>query len=163
MAAMPKAREFLEKTSTSEEADKVSRLTFPPHQAHLETSFYEYFILRGIRVDLVQPGSISCSFKVPPRLTDRNGKLAMGAIASLIDEIGAAVVHQDGQPMDVSVDMSISYISAAKMNDELEIISRCLGRLGGYAGTNVLIRNKRTGEVVAEGRHSLFSKPASKM
>lgn len=49
-------------------------------------------------------------------MQDRNGKLAVGAIASLIDEIGAAVIHRDGKPMDVSVDMSISYISDAKIN-----------------------------------------------
>ncbi|KAG8387913.1 hypothetical protein BUALT_Bualt02G0070800 [Buddleja alternifolia] len=159
-SSITKARLYLEKTSTSEESDRVSRLTFP---AHLESSFYEYFVLRGIRLDRFQPGSISCSFKVPPRLTDRNGNLGMGAIATLIDEIGAAVIHEVGQPMDVSVDMSISCLSAAKMNDELEIISRCLGKRGGYSGTNVLIRNKTTGEVVAEGRHSLFTKPTSKI
>ncbi|KAG9157791.1 hypothetical protein Leryth_025930 [Lithospermum erythrorhizon] len=40
--------------------------------------------------------------------------------------------------------------------DELEITSRVLGQKGKYSGTIVLIRNKSTGEVVAEGRHSLF-------
>lgn len=45
-----------------------------------------------------------------------NGNLANGAITSLIDEIGAAAIHQGGQPMAVSVDMSISFVSAAKMN-----------------------------------------------
>jgi len=32
-------------------------------------SFYENFSLRGIRVNRVEPGFISCSFKVPLRLT----------------------------------------------------------------------------------------------
>ncbi|KAL0435021.1 UNVERIFIED_CONTAM: Acyl-coenzyme A thioesterase 13 [Sesamum radiatum] len=160
---MEKAREFLEKGAASDGAAPVSRLTFPPHKPHLESSFYEYFILRGVRVDRLQPGCISLSFRVPPRLTDGEGNLARGAIASLIDEIGAAVINEGGQPMDVSVDMSISYISAAKMNDELEITSRFLGRVGRYFGTTVLIQNKTTGEVVAEGRHSLFRVPASKM
>ncbi|XP_011080688.1 acyl-coenzyme A thioesterase 13 [Sesamum indicum] len=160
---MEKAREFLEKGAAGDGAARVSRLTFPPHKPHRESSFYEYFILRGVRVDRVQPGSISLSFRVPPRLTDGEGNLARGAIASLIDEIGAAVINEGSQPMDVSVDMSISYISAAKMNDELEITSRCLGRVGRYFGTTVLIQNKTTGEVVAEGRHSLFRVPASKM
>ncbi|EYU45972.1 hypothetical protein ABFS82_04G085400 [Erythranthe guttata] len=162
-AAMERAREFIEKTTAGEEADRVSRLTFPTHQPHSEPSFWEYFVLRGIRVEQVRPGSFVCSFKVPPRLTDINGNLSNGAIAAMVDEIGAAAVHHDGQPMDVSVDMSISYISPAKMNDELEITSRLLGRQGAYSGASVLIQNKTTGEVVAEGRHSLFSIPASKM
>ncbi|KAH6837160.1 Thioesterase superfamily protein [Perilla frutescens var. hirtella] len=151
-----KVREFL----SIEDGDRVSRLSFPPHEPHLHPSFYEYSILRGVRLDSVRPGStLSCSFTVPPRLSDRNGKLGMAAIASLVDEIGAAVIREEGKPMDVSVDMSISYISDAKINDELEIRCRCLGRQGGYHGTHVLIRNKTTGEVVAEGRHSLFSIP----
>ncbi|KAL2486372.1 putative anion transporter 4 [Abeliophyllum distichum] len=160
---MEKAKEFLEKTVKIEEFDRVSRLNFPPHRTHIDSSFYEYFVLRGIRVDRVQPGSITFSFKVPHRLTNKNGNLVPGAIATLVDELGAAVIHVEGQPMDVSIDMSISYLSTAKMGDELEITSRVLGHKGNYSGTNVLIRNKATGEVVAEGRHSLFSKPASKM
>lgn len=40
----------------------------------------------------------------------------MGAIATLVDEIGAAVIHEEGNPMDVSVDMSISYMSHANIN-----------------------------------------------
>lgn len=46
-------------------------------------------------------------------MQDRDGKLATGAIASLIDEIGAAAVHDEGLPMNVSVDMSISYLATA--------------------------------------------------
>lgn len=43
-----------------------------------------------------------------------------------------------------------------KLQDELEISSKVLGHKGGYSGTLVLLTNKETGEVVAEGRHSLF-------
>ncbi|CAI0540511.1 unnamed protein product [Linum tenue] len=34
---------------------------------------------------------------------------------------------------------------------------------GGYAGTVVLVKNKQTGELIAEGRHSLFGKLPSEM
>lgn len=47
--------------------------------------------------------------------------------------------------------------------DELEIIGRVLGKKGGYSGTSILVKNKATGELIAEGRHSLFGKYASKM
>ncbi|EPS64294.1 hypothetical protein M569_10488, partial [Genlisea aurea] len=155
-----KAMELIEKASGGggrSSGVAISGLSFPPHAAHVEPSFYEYFVLRGVKVEQSQPGFISCSFKVPPRLTDDDGSLAAGAIASMIDEIGSAVIHQNDRPMEVSVDMSISYVSSAKANDELEISSRRLGRVGGYYGTSVLIRNKTTGQIVAEGRHSLFA------
>lgn len=50
-----------------------------------------------------------------------------------------------------------------ELQDELEITSRVLGQRGGYSGTIVLLRNKATGEVIAEGRHSLFRQHASKI
>lgn len=40
----------------------------------------------------------------------------MGAIANLIDEVGNAVVQEEALPMNVSVDMSISYLATAKLN-----------------------------------------------
>ncbi|XP_057513214.1 uncharacterized protein LOC130795229 [Actinidia eriantha] len=158
---MERAKEFL--TLSDEESELVSRLAVPPHRVGIDRSFFEDLILKGIRVDRAEPGLVSCTFKVPPRLTDRSGKLSMGAIANLVDELGGAVIQIEGLPMNVSVDMSISFLSSAKVHDELEITSRVLGQRGGYSGTIVLIRNKVTGEAVAEGRHSLFGKHASKL
>ncbi|XP_010414900.1 PREDICTED: acyl-coenzyme A thioesterase 13-like [Camelina sativa] len=127
-------------------------------------SFYEVFSLRGIRVSRVDLGFISCSFKVPLRLTDRDRNLANGAIANLVDEVGGALVQIEGLlPPCVSVDMSIEFLSTAKLGEELEVTSRLLGERGRYKGTLVVVRNKRTGEVIAEGRHSLFGRQASKL
>ncbi|KAK9065825.1 hypothetical protein SSX86_015226 [Deinandra increscens subsp. villosa] len=148
---------------TEPDSDRVARLTIPPQPPQAFHSFYEDFTLRGIRVDRFQPGSISCSFTVPPRLTDRNGNLAVGAIANLVDEIGATVVHEKDAPMNVSVDMSISYLSTAKIDDELEISARLLGGKGAVKGTIVVLKNKITGEIIAEGRHSLFCRIRSRM
>jgi hypothetical protein len=47
---------------------------------------------------------------------DRNGKLATGAIANLVDEGGAIVAQAEGIPFLVSVDMSISFLSTANVN-----------------------------------------------
>jgi acyl-coenzyme A thioesterase 13 len=52
-------------------------------------------------------------------LQDSTGKLANGAIATLVDEVGGAVIHEEGLPMNVSVDMSISFISTAHVNVSL--------------------------------------------
>jgi acyl-coenzyme A thioesterase 13 len=57
----------------------------------------------------------------------------------------------------------LSIFFLGKLQDELEITARVLGRNGGYAGTIVLVKNKATGELIAEGRHSLFGKHNSKM
>ncbi|XP_004490572.1 uncharacterized protein [Cicer arietinum] len=161
---MKKTREILQRRLSEQESEAVSRIqSVPSIRTGDNSSFYEHFILTGIKVDQVQPGFVSCSFKIPQRLTDSNGKLANGAIATLVDEVGGAVIHEEGLPMNFSVDMSISFLSTAHVNDELEITSRLLGRKGGYSGTIVLVKNKATGELIAEGRHSLFGRHNSKM
>ncbi|KAK8513280.1 hypothetical protein V6N13_002027 [Hibiscus sabdariffa] len=159
---MEKAKESLE---LNKEVESVSRLTIHPHRVGVEGSFYEDFAVRGIRVDRVEPGFVSCTLKVPPRLTDKSGNLAIGAVANLVDEVGATIVQVEGLSltMNVSVDMSISFLGTAKLNDELEIVSKVLGRRGSYAGAIVVVRNKETGELIAEGRHSLFAKQGSKL
>jgi len=57
----------------------------------------------------------------------------------------------------------VLYLYIILLQDELEITSRLLGRKGGYSGTIVLLKNKATGELIAEGRHSLFGRHNSKM
>ena len=47
-------------------------------------------------------------------LQDRTGKLASGAIANLVDIVGGCVVHVEGLPVNVSVDISISFLSTAR-------------------------------------------------
>ncbi|XP_010510436.1 PREDICTED: uncharacterized protein LOC104786686 [Camelina sativa] len=145
-----------------EDGGEAQRLELEEEFSREGRSFYEVFSLRGIRVNRVDPGFISCSFKVPLRLTDRDGNLANGAIANLVDEVGGALVQIQGLPFCVSVDMSIAFLSTAKLG-ELEITSRLLGVRGGYTGTLVVVRNNETGEIIAEGRHSLFGRQASKL
>ncbi|XP_008220341.1 PREDICTED: acyl-coenzyme A thioesterase 13-like [Prunus mume] len=156
---MERAKKFL--GLSQDESEAVSRLAVPERQAGEGKSFYDTFALAGNRVVRVEPGLIVCNFKVPPRLTDRTGKLASGAIANLVDVAGISVDFVEGLPMNVSVDMSISHLSTAKLDDELEIISKRLGQRGGYTGTLVLVRNKATGEIIAEGRLSMFRTQAS--
>ncbi|PON62794.1 Thioesterase domain containing protein [Trema orientale] len=158
---MEKVKQFLE--PNQEESELVSRFASPSRVAGVDSAFYYDFTLKGIRVDRAEPDLVVCTFKVPARLTDRNGRLASGAIATLVDLVSAAVVRREGLPMNVSVDMSISFLSTANVNDELEITSRAVGQIGGYFGTSVLLKNKATGELIAEGRHSMFRKHASKL
>jgi acyl-coenzyme A thioesterase 13 len=60
--------------------------------------------------------------------------------------------------VDVCFDLLIE-----RLQDELEITARVWARRGGYAATIVLVKNKATAELIAEGRHSSSGKHDSKM
>lgn len=93
-------------------------------------SFYEGFVLRETRGDHIQHRSLSCTFKVPPRLTDMGGNLSADAIVDLVDEVGGAAIQADGHHMMVLVDISESFftsISFPSVGSSSEVlISICL-------------------------------------
>ncbi|KAG5515162.1 hypothetical protein RHGRI_036264 [Rhododendron griersonianum] len=102
---------------------------------------------------------------VPPD-RDRTGNFATGAISYLVDALGGAVAYVEGRPMNASVDVSISFLPMAKPDVSCHLLAPnphfssyvfSMAGKGGYSGTSIiLIRNKVTGEVVAEGRHSFL-------
>lgn len=49
-------------------------------------------------------------------MQDRDGNLANGAIANLVDIVGGSLAFIPGLPMNVSVDISVSYVSTAKVH-----------------------------------------------
>ncbi|PQM39294.1 uncharacterized protein Pyn_16848 [Prunus yedoensis var. nudiflora] len=53
----------------------------------LPNKFLESFILKVIKVDLLEPGHIVCSFKVPPRLLKGGNFMHGGAYAYLGEEV----------------------------------------------------------------------------
>lgn len=65
---MEKARELLK--LTPDESRFVEQLNVPTHSAN-ENSFYEEFGIIGLRVDRVEPGLMTFTFKVPARLIVR--------------------------------------------------------------------------------------------
>lgn len=68
MMMMEKIRDYLQLSDDVDDAEAPPRLELLLGKGR---SFYEDFNLRGIRVNRVDPGFISCSFKVPLRLTVR--------------------------------------------------------------------------------------------
>ncbi|XP_004147337.1 acyl-coenzyme A thioesterase 13 [Cucumis sativus] len=130
----------------------------------LPSRFYENFILTGIRVLLIQPGRILCSLKVPARLLNENNSLHGGASASLVDCIGSAALATLGAiTTGVSLEISVSYLDAAYLDEEIEIDSKVL-RMGKTIGVvNVELRRKGNGKIIAQGRHTKYLAFSSKL
>ncbi|EEC71905.1 hypothetical protein OsI_04677 [Oryza sativa Indica Group] len=121
---------------------------------HHGSKFYDTFTVSGLRVDAIQPGRVLCSFTVPPRLTNaRSKRMHGGAVASLVDLVGSAVFFAGGSPKTgVTVEITVSYLDAARANEEIEMEARVLG-IGETTGcVTVEVRRKGAGEVLAHGR-----------
>ncbi|KAB1228189.1 Acyl-coenzyme A thioesterase 13 [Morella rubra] len=87
-----------------------------------------------------------------------------GATATLVDMVGSAVIFTVGAPVTgVSVEINVSYLDAAYADEEIEIEARVL-RVGKAVGVvSVELRKKKTGKIIAQGRHTKYLAISSKM
>ncbi|KAI3939691.1 hypothetical protein MKX01_029853 [Papaver californicum] len=100
----------------------------------------------------LQKGLVRCNFIVPKSLSDKHGNWHAGAIATLIDIIGASAIFATVGNLSISVDFSISYFSTAKINEEVEIEAKVLGHKGNLSSNMVVIKNGVNGELIAVGK-----------
>ncbi|KAL6616493.1 hypothetical protein ACP70R_038763 [Stipagrostis hirtigluma subsp. patula] len=141
----------------SKEAEAAAAEVMEWQELAVVDRLYDVFTVAGLRVDAIEPGRALCTFTVPPRLTDASNRMHGGALASLVDLVGSAVFFAGGSPTTgVSLEITVSYLNAARANEEIEIEARVLG-IGGTTGcVTVEVRRKSTGDVIAHGRHTKY-------
>ncbi|BFG28332.1 hypothetical protein CerSpe_146070 [Prunus speciosa] len=131
----------------------------------LPERFFEPFIMKGIQVDLLEPGRIVCSFKVPPRLLNGGNFMHGGATATLVDLIGSAAILTVGTPTGVSVEINVSYLDSAYPGEEVEVeVEAKALRVGKVVGVaSVELSKKKTSKIIAQGSHTKYLALASKL
>ncbi|CAE5956505.1 unnamed protein product [Arabidopsis lyrata] len=139
-----------------DEKAKESKVAKLPHR------FLERFVTNGLKVDLIEPGRIVCSMKIPPHLLNAGNFLHGGATATLVDLIGSAVIYTAGvSHSGVSVEINVSYLDAAFLDEEIEIESKALRVGKAVAVVSVELRKKKTAKIIAQGRHTKYFAPRS--
>ena len=126
----------------------LGRLTATPRFDRVLSS------LRVTRVDEAA-GEVDCEFEVEEGLQNTYSTLHGGATATLVDVVGSmALLSRDPTRAGVSVDLSVSYLAAARAGDTVRCLGRALkvGRRLGFS--SVELRRKADGELLAVGRHT---------
>ncbi|XP_028060505.1 acyl-coenzyme A thioesterase 13-like [Camellia sinensis] len=130
----------------------------------MPSKFFEPFVMQGLSIDLLEPGRLICSMIVPPRLLNTGNFLHGGATATLVDIVGSAVIYTVGAPFTgVSVEINVSYLDSAYVGEEIEIESKVLRVGKAIAVVSVELRKKKTGKIIAQGRHTKYLAVSSKM
>ncbi|CAL5368924.1 unnamed protein product [Camellia sinensis] len=147
----------------------------------MPSKFFEPFVMQGLSIDLLEPGRLICSMIVPPRLLNTGNFLHGGATATLVDIVGSAVICTVGAPFTgVSVEINVSYLDAAYVGvvyqnldvyawdfvrdqEEIEIESKVLRVGKAIAVVSVELRKKKTGKIIAQGRHTKYLAVSSKI
>ncbi|KAK9291522.1 hypothetical protein L1049_019470 [Liquidambar formosana] len=148
-------KRYLEKGGSENESSFIDSM--PP-------KFFETLITQGLHVDLIQPGRVICTMKVPPRLLNADNVFHGGATAMLVDLVGTTAIYSlGGSVTGVSVEINISYMDAAYADEEIEIEAKALHVGKVVAVISVELRKKKTGKIIAQGRHSKYLYVPSKM
>ncbi|KAK7350760.1 hypothetical protein VNO77_09693 [Canavalia gladiata] len=132
----------------------------------LPQRFLEPLIMNALQVDLIEPGRVVCSMKIPSRLLNSGNSLHGGATAALVDVVGSAAIPTVGYSAPstgVSVEINVTYLDAAYADEEIEIEAKALRVGKAIAVISVEFRKKKTGKVFAQGRHTKFLPVTSKM
>ncbi|TYH66139.1 hypothetical protein ES332_D06G102500v1 [Gossypium tomentosum] len=86
---------------------------------------------------VAQKGSICRNFVVP---------IQVGAMSTLIDDVGAAAIYSVADHVKASLDFNISFHSTAWTQEEVEIEAKVIAEKGKLSLVVVEIRRKRNGD-----------------
>lgn len=112
-------------------------------------------VVAGLEVQKLTDGHIECSFPVTDAAANAYGTLHGGCITTLVDVVGTmALLTKDASRAGVSIELSSSFTSAAKVGDSV----LCVGKVTKYGKrlgfTQVDLFRKSDGQLVASGRHT---------
>jgi len=108
----------------------------------------------GLVIKEIGSGLVVCELTVEERHSNSYGTLHGGATSTIVDIVGTmAALTVDPLRPGVSVDMAISFLSAARVGDRVRIEGRCLRSGSKLAFTEVKLFQE-SGKLVATGTHT---------
>ncbi|XP_013189366.1 acyl-coenzyme A thioesterase 13-like [Amyelois transitella] len=114
--------------------------------------------LRKLKVVACGDGRMVTEFKVGPEHLNQRGTLHGAFIAHLVDAIStyALTTNEKVDTRGVSIDLSVSFLTAAREGDNIEVeaVTKKTGKK--IAFLEVQVRNKDKNQVLAIGRHTKY-------
>ncbi|KAG0321424.1 hypothetical protein BGZ99_003936 [Dissophora globulifera] len=128
----------------------------------LKKEGFDAYALSGLKLVSVSKGTCLAELEVAPHHLNRLGGCHGGLLSTIVDVGGTLAIAADGMhATGISTDISVSFVSGAKLGDKLSINSRC-HKIGGslaYTDVEIAVEDK----VVALGRHTKFVRLAHKL
>ncbi|KAI8802548.1 acyl-coenzyme A thioesterase 13-like protein [Cladochytrium replicatum] len=136
-AVLRAAREMSSTTGTARAAVLERCRTFAVNR-----DGYNGFLLPSLTVQDASPaGKVVCEFVVGEHHANRHGTLHGGVTSSLVDVVStlALVARLENSSGGVSVDLSVTFLSAARAGEKLRIESTChkAGRTLAFTNTEI--------------------------
>ncbi|XP_075991578.1 acyl-coenzyme A thioesterase 13-like [Anticarsia gemmatalis] len=114
--------------------------------------------LRKLKVVCCEGGRMVTQFQVGPEHLNQRGTLHGGFIAHLVDAVStyALTANNHIETRGVSIDLSVTYMAAAREGDNIEVeaVTKKTGKK--IAFLEVEVRNRDKNQLLATGRHTKY-------
>eukprot|EP00262_Sarcandra_glabra_P007259 TRINITY_DN19945_c0_g1_i1.p1 TRINITY_DN19945_c0_g1~~TRINITY_DN19945_c0_g1_i1.p1 ORF type:complete len:170 (+),score=15.69 TRINITY_DN19945_c0_g1_i1:69-578(+) len=122
-------------------------------------------LIRGpLKVDRIDRGRIMCSFTVKALVTNKYNTLHGGVVATVAEVVALACVRSVAGDKDFFLgESSISYLSAARLNAQVEVDGCVLRHGRTVVVTSVEFRVKETRKLVYVARATFYNMPSAKL
>ncbi|XP_060525279.1 putative esterase F42H10.6 [Cylas formicarius] len=116
-------------------------------------------VLNKVKILKLEQGKCEAELTLDEEHTNIYGGLHGGLSATLVDSISsyALMSHEHGQMPNVSINLNIEFLKAAKLGDNIKIIAETLRVGRTIASLEVLIKNE-SGDLLVKGSHTKFLK-----
>lgn len=103
----------------------------------------------------ITEGTVECELLINEDIQNTYGTLHGGAIATIVDVVGTmAILTKDPLRAGVSIDLNVTYIAAAKANENIKIIGKVLKTGKRLAFSEVSFYRSKDNTLLATGRHT---------
>ncbi|XP_008799555.1 acyl-coenzyme A thioesterase 13 [Phoenix dactylifera] len=136
--------------------------SFP--EACEKKDFYSDLIRSLLKVDRIESGRITCSLSVNSAVTNTYNTLHGGVVAAVAEAVALACVRTVAGDKEFFLgEFSTSYLSAARLDEEVEV-DGCMLRQGrSVVVTSVEFKRKKTGKLYYASRATFYVMPVASL
>ncbi|XP_022089603.1 acyl-coenzyme A thioesterase 13-like [Acanthaster planci] len=110
-------------------------------------------VLNKVNITSASPGKCSCELTVGEEQANRRGSLHGGFVSTLVDTLTTvAVLSSPAGVPGVSVELSVSFMQAARIGDQLTMDAEVIKAGKSLAFTKANLYNSK-GDIIAVGNH----------
>ncbi|XP_035216054.1 acyl-coenzyme A thioesterase 13-like [Stegodyphus dumicola] len=133
-------------------------LLYLPHKIKKNCLFHGQVLLFPQKLEVMSAGAgqCVCELKIANEHKNRAGLLHGGMTSTLVDAVSTMALFSKIERPGVSIEMSVSFIRPANIGDELFIEGKILKVGKNLAFLTVDVKNKITGQIIAQGKHTKF-------
>ncbi|KAJ3680148.1 hypothetical protein LUZ60_016426 [Juncus effusus] len=126
--------------------------------------FFSDMIRSLLSVDLVEPGRVVCSLSASPYVLNSYDTLHGGAVASVAEKVAVACGKTVAGDKELFLgELSTSYLSAARVDDKVEVEGRVLRRGRRVIVTSIDLRIKESKKLLYTSRATLYIMPSASL